>query len=42
MSSRTLTARDIKRKKVLLGYSATDDDFDEIGDNVRASLRQIM
>ena len=34
LEHRTLTAEEIKRKEELLGYSATDDDFDEISDNV--------
>ena len=34
LEHRTLTAGEIKRKEELLGYSATDDDFDEISDNV--------
>ena len=34
LEHRTLIAGDIKRKEDLLGYFATDDDFDEINDNV--------
>ena len=34
LEHRTLTAGDVRRKEELLGYSATDDDFDEINDNV--------
>ena len=30
LEHRTLTAGEIKRKEEFLGYSATDDDFDEI------------
>ena len=31
---RTLTAGEIKRKEELFGYSAADDDFDKISDEV--------
>ena len=33
LEHRTLTAGDVRRKEELLGYSATDDDFDEMNDN---------